>query len=257
MSTVYHPEPCSDTSEFTINRTLVNKTSEAIKWNINEERSEIYHGLCTRFELHEILPHCLLVIHKIDGQVGDHIHKKLQSYNQVPPQTLSIPLVGVWEQVIQEYNKANADEAESLASFAKTLKAFIACHSTEDDQHELVSVIRYASKPDNMKVWPFFYQLKELNDYVHYLPGNKPALTNVQLNLAFYNGMPGHWHIRHAILGQSAHSTMRTELLHYFRVQQRVWPVQKITLIVLCATESLLDIQGESRLSTATRQAGC
>jgi hypothetical protein len=38
--------------------------------------------------------------------------------------------------------------------------------------------------------------LKELNDYVHYLPGDEPALTDAQLNLAFYNGMPGQ-HIGH------------------------------------------------------------
>jgi hypothetical protein len=72
MSAVFHPEPRGDTSEFTINWTPVNKTSETIKWNINKEKYETYQGLCTRFELHEILPHCLLVIHKIDGQVGDH-----------------------------------------------------------------------------------------------------------------------------------------------------------------------------------------
>jgi hypothetical protein len=53
------------------------------------------------------------------------------------------------------------------------LKAFFACHSTEDDRHELVSFIRYASKPDDMKVQTFFYRLKELNDYVDWLPGSE------------------------------------------------------------------------------------
>jgi hypothetical protein len=72
----------------------------------------------------------------------------------------------------------------------------------------------------NMKVQPFFYSLKELNDYVNWLPGDKPALSNAQLNLAFYNGMPSHWHVRHAISGQSAHTTTRAKLLHYFRVQE-------------------------------------
>jgi hypothetical protein len=161
-----------------------------------------------------------MVIHKIDGQVGDHDNKKLQSYKQVLPRTLFIPLVGVWEQVVVEYNKANPDEDETLASFAKTLKAFFACHSTEDDWHELVSVIRYAQKPENMKVQPFFYRLKELNDYVNWLPGDEPALTEAQLNLAFYNGMPSYWHVRHVISGRSAHTTTRAELLHYFRVQE-------------------------------------
>jgi hypothetical protein len=90
----------------------------------SKEKYEIYQGLCTRFELHEIIPHCLMVIHKIDGQVGDHDNKKL-------PRTPSIPLVGVWEQVVMEYSEANLDEDETLASFVKTLMAFFACHSTE------------------------------------------------------------------------------------------------------------------------------
>jgi hypothetical protein len=74
----------------------VTKTSETIKWMISKEKYEIYHGLCTQFELHEkITLYCLMVLHKIDGQVGDNDHKKLQLYKQVLPQTLSILLVGV------------------------------------------------------------------------------------------------------------------------------------------------------------------
>jgi hypothetical protein len=65
-----------------------------------------------------------------------------------------------------------------------------------------------------MKVQPFFYRLKELNNYVNWLPGD------AQLNLAFYNRMPGHWHICYAITGCSAHSPTRAELLHYFCVQE-------------------------------------
>jgi hypothetical protein len=62
--------------------------------------------------------------------------------------------------------------------------------------------------------------LKEPNDYVNWLPGDELALTNAQLNLAFYNGMPGHWHVCHAISGRSAHTTSCAELLHYFCVQE-------------------------------------
>jgi hypothetical protein len=168
------------------------KTLETIKWNISKEKFEIHQGLRTRFKLHEIIPHCLMVIHKIDGQVGDHKNKKLQSYKQVCPG----PYLYHWlqEQVVTEYNEENQDAEESLATFAKTLKKFFACHSTKDDRHELASVIRYAIKPESMKVLPFFYQLKELNKYVNWLPGDELAFTEAQLNLAFYNSMPGHWH---------------------------------------------------------------
>jgi hypothetical protein len=73
-------------------------------------------------------------------------------------------------------------------------------------------------------VQPFFYRLKELNDYVNWLPGDKPALIEAQLNLAFYNGMPSRWRVRHAISGWSAHTTTRAELLHYFHVQEHDKP---------------------------------
>jgi hypothetical protein len=32
-----------------------------------------------------------------------------------------------------EFNKDHKDDPESLTTFAKLLKAFFACHSTEDD----------------------------------------------------------------------------------------------------------------------------
>jgi hypothetical protein len=141
--------------EFNIEWSPMTKTAETIEWTINQEKYEIYHGLCARFELHDIVPHWLMVTHEIDGQVGESNHKKLQPYKQVLPQTLSVPLVGVWEQVVTKYNWEHEDETETLATFAKTLKAFFACHSTKDDQLELVSVICYASKPESVKVQLF------------------------------------------------------------------------------------------------------
>jgi hypothetical protein len=71
-----------------------------------------------------------------------------------------------------------------------------------------------------MKVQPFIYCPKELNDYVDWLPGDKPALTDAQLNLAFFNGMAGSWRVRYAISGCSAHTTTQAKLFHYFCVQE-------------------------------------
>jgi hypothetical protein len=52
----------------------------------------------------------------------------------------------------------------------------------------------------------------------------------------FYNGMPGHWRIRHAISGQSAHTTTHAKLLHYFRVQEheQLSNEKKLKLILGC-----------------------
>jgi hypothetical protein len=224
-------EPQGNTLEFRIEWSPTTKTSETIKWTINKEKFEIHHGLCNRFELHEIIPHCLTVMHKIDGQVGDSDTKKCQSHKSIMPRTLSIPLAGVWKQVVIDYELENPDEADMVATFKEILKAFFTAHSTEDDRHELASVIRYAIKPDGMKVQPFFYRLKELNGYIDWLPGDEPELSDAQLNLAFYNGMPELWRTRHAISGRSAHTTTRAELIHYFRVQEHAQVTGKAKLV--------------------------
>jgi hypothetical protein len=78
---VFHPEPRGNASAFTLDWVATAKTTETIKWSIN------YHGLCTKFELIDIMTHCLTVVHKIDGQVGEHDHKKIQLYKQVIPRT--------------------------------------------------------------------------------------------------------------------------------------------------------------------------
>jgi hypothetical protein len=92
-----------------------------IKWSMHKDKLEIHQGLCVKFELHDIITHWLTVLHKIDGQVGDNDQKKLQSYKQVLPWTLSILLVGVWEQVISEMDQ---EEDESLATLLKLSRHF-------------------------------------------------------------------------------------------------------------------------------------
>jgi dolichyl-phosphate-mannose--protein O-mannosyl transferase len=73
---VFHPEPRGNASAFTLDWVAAAKTTETIKWAINKEKYEIYHGLCTKFELIDIMTHCLMVVHKIDGQVSKYDHKK-------------------------------------------------------------------------------------------------------------------------------------------------------------------------------------
>jgi hypothetical protein len=80
----FHREPQGNTLDFTIDWLLTPKTAETIKWMLNEEKYEIHHGLCTKFELNDIMTHCLMVIHKIDGQVGESDNKKLASVAQNP-----------------------------------------------------------------------------------------------------------------------------------------------------------------------------
>jgi hypothetical protein len=54
---------------------------------------------------------------------------------------------------------------------------FFAGHATEDDRHDLLESLHLASKPETMKVQTFFYHIKELNDYVEWLPGQEEKLS--------------------------------------------------------------------------------
>jgi hypothetical protein len=52
-----------------------------------------------------------------------------------------------------------------------------------------------------MKVQTFFYCIMELNDYVEWLPGQEEKLSESQLNLVFYNRLPGSWRAKYMIAG--------------------------------------------------------
>jgi hypothetical protein len=66
-----------------------------------------------------LMTHCLMVVHKIDGQISENDDKKLQSYKQVLWQTLSLPLVGVWDQVVTKFNKDHEDPLLLLLSCSR------------------------------------------------------------------------------------------------------------------------------------------
>jgi hypothetical protein len=59
------------------------------------------------------MTHCLMVVHKIDGQISENDHKKLQSYKQV---------VGVWDQVVTKFNKDHKDPLLLLLSCSRLFR---------------------------------------------------------------------------------------------------------------------------------------
>jgi hypothetical protein len=103
---------------------------------------------------------------------------------------MSMALQSYWQQVIQEYDELIANLITNLNELNLVLKTFFAGHLTEDDCNDLLESLWSSSKP---KVQTYFYQIKELNDYVEWLPGHEEKLTESQLNLAFYNRLPGSW----------------------------------------------------------------
>jgi hypothetical protein len=62
--------------------------------------------------------------------------------------------------------------------------------------------------------------VKFINFCVEWLPGHEEKLTKSQLNLVFYNGLPGSWWAKYMIARRSVHTDNQSELLHYFRVQE-------------------------------------
>jgi hypothetical protein len=208
-------------SDFKIEWESTIKTTETLCWTHQQAKYEIHVVLLEKVELCDILLHCLGVLHKIDGQVGLEIEeRRITSYLQVLPRTMSMALQSYWKQVLQEYDEMNANPITNLEEFNVVLKTFFAGHSTEDDRHDLLERVRSSNKPSSMKVQTYFYQIKELNDYVDWLPGHEEKLTESQLNLAFYNGLAGSWRAKYMIAGRSVHTNIRSELLRYFRVQE-------------------------------------
>jgi hypothetical protein len=120
---------------------------------------------------------------------------------------MSMALQAYWKQVVKEYHKAHEDTITTLDDFDLVLRTFFAGHATEIDCHDLLESLHSAIKPKTMKVQTFFFCIKELNDYMEWLPGHEEKLSKSQLNLAFFTT---------DCLGRGNSS----ELLCYFRVQE-------------------------------------
>jgi hypothetical protein len=212
------PEQCMGALDFKIEWLPTTKTTETLHWTYQQSKFEIHVVLLEKVELNNIVTHCLGVLHKIDGPVGlDSKEQHVTSYLQVLPCTMCMPLQAYWKQVVQEFDETNEETIATLANFNTVLKTFFAGHSTDNNCHNLIKSLRSAIKPDAMKVQMFFYWLKKLNDYVDWLPGHEEKLTESQLNLAVYSGLPGS---KYMIAGRSVHTDNCPELLCHFRVQE-------------------------------------
>jgi hypothetical protein len=195
--------------------------TETIKWTLGANgqiKHEIVSPMLAKSELGKLVHHCLAVMHKIDTHVGAaNAANRFASYMQVFPRTLSIQLLATWDNILVDHPLA----AQDVASFHQAIRHFIEAHATDDDRHELLEYIRSVSKPRSMDVQTYFSRLRELNDQVHWLPGNDLPLTDIQLNQAFHDGMPTAWKERYENAGRSVRHDARAEILRFFRKQQK------------------------------------
>jgi hypothetical protein len=144
-------------SDFKIEWAPATKTTETLRWTIQRSKFEIHVVMLDQVELNDIVPHCLGVLHKIDGQVGlDDDDRRVTSYLQVLPRTMSMLLQAYWKQVLADYDETHEDTITTIDDFNVALRAFFAGHATKDDRHDLLKSPRSASKPETMKVQTFF-----------------------------------------------------------------------------------------------------
>jgi hypothetical protein len=70
------PERRMGASDFKIEWEPMVKTTETLRWTHQQAKYEIHVVLLEKVELCDILPLCLGVLHKLDGQVGLEIEER-------------------------------------------------------------------------------------------------------------------------------------------------------------------------------------
>jgi hypothetical protein len=81
------PEQCMGDLDFKIKWEPMLKTTESLHWTHQQVKYKIHVVLLEKVALCNILPHCLGVLHKIDGQVEEQY---ITSYLQVLPRTHTV-----------------------------------------------------------------------------------------------------------------------------------------------------------------------
>jgi hypothetical protein len=181
-------------------------------------KHEIGSPILSKFELGNIVVHCLTVMHMIDACIGNNAANHFASYMNVFPHTLLLPHVVTWDTVTVDHALA----AQDMASFQQAIWHFIAVHATDKDRHKLLDYIRCIAKPRKMDVQMYSSCLHELNHQVDWLPSTDLPLTEDQLHQAFFDGMPTICKEWYENAGRSVRNTACADLLRLFCMQQRL-----------------------------------
>jgi hypothetical protein len=181
-------------------------TMETIKWTLGANgvtKHEIVSPILSKFELGNIMAHCLTVMHKIDARIGNNAANHFTLYMNVFPRTLSLPHVATWDTVLVDHPLG----AQDVASFQQAIRHFIAVHASDKDCHELLDYIHNIAKLRKMDIQTYYSCLNELNHQVDWLPGNDLPLAEDQLQQAFFDGMPTSWKEQYKNASRSVRNT--------------------------------------------------
>jgi hypothetical protein len=202
---------------FPFKKIIDDKRMPSIKWQQANTKYKIHVKTLEDIDLSVLIPHCVETRAKIRNEVtiDGHCGPSLLS---VFPRTLSTTLCAIWDQVVADI------EEQTEEAFDAKMKEFIACHSTEEDRHELVQQLLQPVKPREVTVQAFYHRILELNEYVNWLPGDdkEVKLTPSQIKKALYDGMPRTWKDHFVKAGQSEMGMTTPEIVRYFRAEENL-----------------------------------
>ena len=193
---------------------MTNEHEESIKWQVGNSKYEIHTTQLKQVDLAVLLPHCIEVRNKVLSAVSAENHCALSLF-RVFPRTISAVLRTIWDNLVMA-----APNEVTEADFTASIQEFVASHVSAEDRHDLLVQLRSARKPRDISVQTFYYRIREINDYLLWMPGDEMMLSEEQLKQAFYDAMPNTWRERFLSAGKTVHDNSFAEVVHYFRQQE-------------------------------------
>ena len=202
-------------SPFTIVIPSPEGTETTLKWRQGNNGYETVAHTLNLIEANEILPHFFNVRRKIMQVVTTAAHQG-QSLFRVYPRTLSLNLQSVWDNVMVDHPPPD----NTPASFDATFRHFLAVHSDDGAQNDLVKFLRNVKKPRSMQVYTFYYNLRRLNEYVPWLQGPATVLNDNQLKHLLHDANPQAWQDRLDEKNMNVVNMTLAQTLRWFSTQE-------------------------------------
>ena len=196
-------------------RPIQNTHEEVLKWKIGTQAHEIYISPLTTLNLTELMEHCQDIRNKVFTEVPQENQRALSLF-KIFPRSLSGTLKPVWNAAAENRTFPNP----TMEEFDVSLRSFIASYITPEDRHELLRQLRNARKPHDITVQDFYYRLREINDYIIWMPGDELPLNENEIKQTFFDAMPPGWRNRYIDAGKSVIHESVQDIMCYFRYQE-------------------------------------
>ena len=140
--------------------------TETIKWRQRATSYEVAVPMLCETDPSSLIPHCIYVRRKILAAVTTPAHVGPLLYN-VFNRTLSLILDTVWTQINAAADAEPAvNNARTEANFDNRSREFIAAHTTKEDRNDLLTLLRHASKSQELTTQNLYYKMLEFNSCI-------------------------------------------------------------------------------------------